>query len=125
MMAHSCQIGDDSDGDGESNSYLAENGKGWMTSSLFCPQTTMATKSSPARLGDHHLGAVGVELSPQVLMLQGHLGEEEIRNKRKSGEIETLKMSICRFAILLSDAHESSVIVSRLKDPIHYAAIPQ
>ena len=77
MMAHSCQIGDESDEDGDSNSYLAENGKGWMTGSLFCPQTTMATKSSPARLGDHHLGAVGVELSPQVLMLQGHLGDEE------------------------------------------------
>ena len=88
MMAHSCQSGDDNDEDGDSNSYLAENGKGWMTSSQFCPQTTMTTQSSPARLGDHHLGAVGVELSPQVLVLQGHLGEEEIRNKRKSGEMK-------------------------------------
>ena len=69
----------------------------------------MTAKSSPARLGDHHLGAVSVELGPQVLMLQGYLREEEIRNQRGSGEIEILKMRFCRFTILISDAHESSV----------------
>ena len=98
MMAHSCQIGDDNDEDGDSNSYLAENGKGWMTSSQFCPQTTMTTQSSPARLGDHHLGAVGVELSPQVLMLQSHLREEEIRNLKILLAIDA-KLPRCEYAM--------------------------
>ena len=80
----------------------------------------MTTKSSPARLGDHHLGAVSIELGPQVLMLQGHLRKEEIRYQRKSGAIEILKMRFCRFTIHISDAHESSVINSRLKDQIEY-----
>ena len=80
MMAHSCQIGDDNDEDreddnGKCNSYQQNTSN--IGRPLFCPQTKMTTKSSPARLGDHHLGAVSVELSPQVLMLQGHLGEEE------------------------------------------------
>ena len=79
MMAHSCQSGDDNDEDGEDNgkcnSYQQNTSN--IGRPLFCPQTKMTTKSSPARLGDHHLGAVSVELGPQVLMLQGHLGEEE------------------------------------------------
>ena len=78
MMAHSSQIGDDNDEDrednGKRNSYQQNTSN---IGRLFCPPKTMTTKSSPARLGDHHLGAMSVELGPQVLMLQGHLGEEE------------------------------------------------